>query len=535
MTRLQHSIVVATILLATCCTYTVAIEDFNETQSLLVRPIRRNGEVVYMREDLMRKLDEEQETWHWTPWLRTRLEVVDGVLRELECLTRDSIDSFPPGLFDEDQLRRGAFMCYVLFGIYAFTLLAIVCNDYFIPCVELICEDLKIPQNVAAATFMSVATSCPEFFVNAISTFLTESDMGIGTIVGSAIFNALGVAAIGALAAITPITIERRPVTRDVIVYMFNVSVLVVFVWDGQIDWYEAVVLGVLYVLYFVLMFNSMRLFALYDRCMDKMCKRNTLGISEVAETANGKSAEEGLDNKGFTDVVNVANPEKVTVVDGDEEPKKPKSLFRFPNEKSVVYKIWWLYTWPLKFVLGITIPSPVTRRKLYPLSFIMCIVWIGANSYCVSWSMTVIGHTFFIPESVMGMTFLAFGGCLPEACSVFIMSRRGEGGIGVSNALGANSLAILFALGLPWLIKTLSLVIQGADDTAVLINSAGIDFVVGSLLVAVVCLWLVLFIGKFTLRKSLGCVLMALYAIFITFAILVEMGVILDRGLEDC
>ena len=55
---------------------------------------------------------------------------------------------------------------------------------------------------MAAATFMSVATSCPEFFVNVISTFLTQSDMGIGTIVGSAIFNVLGVAAVGGLAAV---------------------------------------------------------------------------------------------------------------------------------------------------------------------------------------------------------------------------------------------------------------------------------------------------------------------------------------------
>lgn len=58
-------------------------------------------------------------------------------------------------------------------------------------------------QNVAAATFMAVATSCPEFFVNVISTFLTESAMGIGTVMGSAIFNLLGVAAIGSLAAIS--------------------------------------------------------------------------------------------------------------------------------------------------------------------------------------------------------------------------------------------------------------------------------------------------------------------------------------------
>lgn len=94
---------------------------------------------------------------------------------------------------------------------------------------------------------------------------------------------------------------------------------------------------------------------------------------------------------------------------------------------------------------------------------------------------------------------------------------------------MGANSLAILFALGLPWLIKTLMLLVEGSD-TAVKINSAGIDFVVGSLLVAACLLWLTLFIGKFKLRKSIGAVLMVLYAIFITFAILVEMGIILDR-----
>lgn len=105
-----------------------------------------------------------------------------------------------------------------------------------------------------------------------------------------------------------------------------------------------------------------------------------------------------------------------------------------------------------------------------------------------------------------------------------------GEGGIGVSNALGANSLAILFALGVPWLIRTLTLVAQGAEDTSVYINSAGIDFVVGSLLVAVTCLWFTLLIGKFKLRKTVGGVLMVLYVVFITFAILVEMGIILDR-----
>lgn len=104
-----------------------------------------------------------------------------------------------------------------------------------------------------------------------------------------------------------------------------------------------------------------------------------------------------------------------------------------------------------------------------------------------------------------------------------------GEGGVGVSNALGANSLAILFALGTPWLIKTLTLVGQAAEETAVFIDSRGIAFVVSSLLLAIACLWFTLFFAKFKLRKAVGCVLLILYIIFITFSVLVEIGVIFD------
>ncbi|CAH0716097.1 unnamed protein product, partial [Brenthis ino] len=509
-----------------------ALEDFNVTDDESFEVLNNNGETVYITKELMKRLTEESETWHWRPWLRTKTEVVGNIILEIERTTGDSIDSFPSGLFDDDQLRKGAFVLYVLFGIYAFTLLALVCNDYFIPCVEMICDDLKISQNVAAATFMSVATSCPEFFVNVISTFLTQSDMGIGTIVGSAIFNVLGVAAIGSLAAVSPIAIERGPVTRDVLIYMINVGVLVAIVWDGLVVWYEALVLGILYICYFIIMFNSMKLFTLFNKIFGCCCKK---GRSDYIVSAEGKPMEEGLDNKGFNNNEeqgnNIStNNGKVSADDKVEINDEPKNgVWRFPKDKSVVYKIWWLYTWPLNLILTLTVPSPITCKRFYPFAFVMCIVWIGVNSYFVSWSMTVLGHTFFIPESVMGMTFLAFGGCLPEACSIFIMSRRGEGGIGVSNALGANSLAILFALGLPWLIKTLMLLAEGSD-TAVKINSAGIDFVVGSLLVATLLLWIALFIGKFKLRKSLGVVLMFLYLIFITFAILVEMGIIFDR-----
>lgn len=48
----------------------------------------------------------------------------------------------------------------------------------------------------------STATTTPEFFTNVISTFIMDSDMGVGTIIGSLMFNTLGVAAVAGLASI---------------------------------------------------------------------------------------------------------------------------------------------------------------------------------------------------------------------------------------------------------------------------------------------------------------------------------------------
>lgn len=56
-------------------------------------------------------------------------------------------------------------------------------------------QALNMSNDVAGATFMAAATSAPELFVNVIGTFITEGDIGVGTIVGSAVFNILAVAA----------------------------------------------------------------------------------------------------------------------------------------------------------------------------------------------------------------------------------------------------------------------------------------------------------------------------------------------------
>lgn len=42
---------------------------------------------------------------------------------------------------------------------------------------------------------MAAAASSPELFINSVGTFITKSDLGVGAIVGSAVFNVLAVPA----------------------------------------------------------------------------------------------------------------------------------------------------------------------------------------------------------------------------------------------------------------------------------------------------------------------------------------------------
>ena len=119
-----------------------------------------------------------------------------------DCKTSHSLDDFPQDFFTKEQRKYGAVLLHAFFGFYCFLLTAYVCNDYLLPALDLICTNLKISPNVAGATFLATASCFPELFVNVVGTFLTESDLGVGTVVGGAVFNTFATPAFGALSAI---------------------------------------------------------------------------------------------------------------------------------------------------------------------------------------------------------------------------------------------------------------------------------------------------------------------------------------------
>ena len=71
-------------------------------------------------------------------------------------------------------------------------------------------------------------------------------------------FNILIIIALSAVLSGQALSLDWRPLARDSVVYGLSIAVFTGFVWDGQIQWYEALILLLIYVAYIVLMkFNS--------------------------------------------------------------------------------------------------------------------------------------------------------------------------------------------------------------------------------------------------------------------------------------
>ncbi|XP_045458114.1 sodium/potassium/calcium exchanger 3 [Melitaea cinxia] len=446
-------------------------------------------------------------------------------------------------------------------------------------------------NDVAGATFMAAATSAPELFVNVIGTFITEGDIGVGTIVGSAVFNILAVAACCGIGAGMVVPLDWWPLTRDCLAYGITVSILICIMHDEYVQWYEAFLLVLLYGVYICIMY--------YDKSIQNFAKGSWICISNMLKKDNEKQDSvlpvdnENKDVKNLSTIdhhqhngnvksvpiykdanekklavdttqqiekfkndddksANGENDSKVgdmeiacqedtnqsNVEEGNKEAVEEyrHSLWKWPSGRSKLTKTTWIVTWPIHLVFLFTIPDCEKPRfkNWFPLTFIMCIVWIGSLSYIVAWMITIIGDTLMIPDSVMGITFLAAGTSVPEAVSSVIVAKQGHGSMGISNSIGSNTFDILLCLGLPWLIKA-SLTPAEPGNYWVKINSMGLEYSAISLLSTLLLLYLTFWFNKFKLDAAVGRACLAMYAMFLVLATLIELNVFFPVNVRTC
>lgn len=173
---------------------------------------------------------------------------------------------------------RGGWVLYALAILYLFLGVAIVCDDFFTASLERICLRLRLSEDVAGATFMAAGSSAPELFTSTMSLVSSNAtnELGVATIVGSAVFNILVIVAATTVFSTKknePLRLDWKPVTRDCAFYAAAVATVLLVMADGKVWWWEGVACVCMYATYVAFMAVNEKVM----RSMDAWAERRRL------------------------------------------------------------------------------------------------------------------------------------------------------------------------------------------------------------------------------------------------------------------
>eukprot|EP00924_Labyrinthula_sp_SR-Ha-C_P013123 maker-scaffold_12-snap-gene-10.61-mRNA-1 protein AED:0.01 eAED:0.01 QI:218/1/1/1/0/0/2/63/662 len=227
---------------------------------------------------------------------------------------------------------------YVFLLIYLFFALAIVCDDYFTFALDQLASELGVSSDVKGATFAAIGSSAPELFVSLADNVIANppKSVGVGTIVGSAIFNILVIIGLSGITAgtkkLTPeqkengelpgLKLDWKPLVRDSAFYVLSIIGLVVTAVTGdEAEFYEGLILLLVYGGYLWFMKNN-------QKFMKKLNDFAPAGWKdekyEVKETEDKKEDTE----TGAVDLVPVA-----AAAEKEEEEKEIATLEKAEKE----------------------------------------------------------------------------------------------------------------------------------------------------------------------------------------------------------
>ena len=481
-------------------------------------------------------------------WNCTRME--NGI--EIGIAPPEEDDAmFPKDAFTEEQRANGAFILHLIGVLYMFYALALVCDHYFVPALDVIIERYGISPDVAGATLMAAGGSAPELFTSIIGVFIAISDVGIGTIVGSAVFNVLFVIAACAFASAQALELTAWPLIRDTTFYSIALLMLVVFFTDDLIEWWEALILFIWYFCYVIFMkFNPQaeaKFLSFFpnipskkdeDEAMPAGFKYNpkrkpllALMKRKVEAGADDQEVKSGVGMEGLK--MKLQGPETENLNGGDKDEDKHETESNKDDEEEykdyiragpgddLLSKIMWFLSLPLMVPMWITIPDPQdkNRAKFFPIAFVMSILWIAAFSYFMVWWATLVGQALGISDAVMGLTFLAAGTSVPDLITSVLVAKDGKGDMAVSSSIGSNLFDVTVGLPLPWLLYC------AINQKAIDVNSVGMACNIGMLFVMLLVVFLSILAFKWKMTKIMGGIMLVMYVIF----------VVVSLGLTEC
>jgi len=350
----------------------------------------------------------------------------------------------------------------ILVSVY---LLAIITEEFFIISLDEISTKLKLPSDVAGASLMAMGSSAPELFIALIAVFIggSHADVGIGTIVGSAVFNILVITGMSAVVAGT-LVMNPTAIGRDIIFYLGSVAILLFVFFDGQIMLWETGIMLAAYAGYLALLW-------IWSRTNQEDAATETVG--------GGHATKEGK-----------------------EKPGKKQNYFT--QLSRITTKLF-----------SIVMPNP---KKNYIWVMIASILFIIALSYVLVESAIVLSTALNLPPLIVSLTLLAAGTSAPDLIASIDVAEDGRGTMAISNAVGSNIFDVLIGLGVPWLIGI------GISQHFIEVGTDGLLESIFLLSVTVIILFAFLYTGrKLTRIEGLG--LLAVYVAYVVYVIVTTGG----------
>jgi K+-dependent Na+/Ca+ exchanger-like protein len=278
-------------------------------------------------------------------------------------------------------------------------ILAVITDDFFVVSLDEVSKRLALPSDVAGASLMAMGSSAPELFIALVAVFRggEHSDVGIGTIVGSAVFNILVITGLSAVIA-GKMVMKRGAIERDIIFYLGSIAILLFVFFNGEILIFEALLMLGAYVGYLALLWYWSR-----------------------------------------------TNPEDVvderTVGGHHIKTEGPGPLTQLNNLVERVFKL----------IAG-------NPEKNYLWAMLISIAAIAGLSWVLVESAIVLSDALSLPSVIVALTVLAAGTSAPDLIASVDVARDGRGNMAVANAVGSNIFDILVGLGVPWVITLIFL-----------------------------------------------------------------------------
>ena len=161
--------------------------------------------------------------------------------------------------------KDGGFILYFALMCYIFIGFELICDAFFVPALNVFCEQLKLSDDFAGATLMALGGNAPDIFSGVIGVLVLKTDVGPGTIVGSLLFNHLCIIGCTAI-AVRRIKLDMRSCSREMVFYTISIGILVGSLWDNIVTIWEAAIYLITYVVYVVFCWYTPQIYGFFGR-----------------------------------------------------------------------------------------------------------------------------------------------------------------------------------------------------------------------------------------------------------------------------